>query len=91
MATLEELRDETRRIDQQLLELITRRTALGEEMAELKRQRGAELYDEAHIREVLKTAKEWAKRSGLDAKALQEVFNLLIEMRMERELRKASK
>lgn len=91
MATLPEIREETRKIDQQLLDLITRRTLLGDQISELKRQSGKELYDEGHIEEVLKTAKEWARKHDLDPKALQEVFNTLIEMRMEKELRKAAR
>lgn len=91
MPTLQEIREETRKIDQQLLELIARRTALGDQIAELKRQSGKELYDEGHIEEVLRSAKEWARKHDLDPKALQEVFNALIEMRMEKELRRAAR
>ncbi len=91
MPTLQEIREETRNIDRQLLELIARRTAFGDQIAELKRQSGRELYDEGHIEEVLQSAKQWAREHNLDPKALQEVFNTLIEMRMQRELRKAAR
>lgn len=86
MATLQELRDETRRIDEQLLELIGRRTAMGHAIAELKRQKGMELYDEEHIREVLQMARDAAKRHRLHSKSLQQIFDILIEMRMHQEL-----
>ncbi|MEM3086125.1 MAG: chorismate mutase [Halobacteria archaeon] len=86
MATLEELREETRRIDRQLLELIAKRTTMGHTIVELKRQKGMELYDEAHIREVLQMARDYAKKNRLHSKSLQQIFDILIEMRMHQEL-----
>lgn len=86
MPTLEELREETRRIDQQLLELIAKRTAMGHAITELKRQSGKELYDEAHIREVMQMARDYAKKNRLHSKSLQQIFDILIGMRMHQEL-----
>lgn len=86
MPTLEELREETRRIDQQLLELIAKRTAMSHAITELKRKSGKELYDEGHIREVLQMVRDYAKKNRLHSKSLQQIFDILIEMRMHQEL-----
>jgi chorismate mutase len=88
METLEDVRSETRKIDDQLIELIIRRTELGEKTIELKRKQKIELYDERHILEVLRRAEEEAKRKGIDPKLLKKIFEILIEMRMMKELRK---
>jgi len=88
METLEDVRSETRKIDDQLIELIIRRTELGEKTIELKRKQKIELYDERHILEVLRRAEEEAKRKGIDPKLLKKIFEILIEMRMTKELRK---
>ena len=88
METLEDIRSETRKIDDQLIELIFKRTELGEKALELKRKQKLELYDEKHIFEVLRRAEDEAKKRGLDPKLLKKIFETLIEMRMTKELRK---
>ena len=88
METLEDIRSETRKIDDQLIELIFKRTELGEKALELKRKQKLELYDEKHILEVLRRAEDEAKKRGLDPKLLKKIFETLIEMRMTKELRK---
>lgn len=88
METLEDIRNETKKIDEQLIELIIMRTELGEKAIELKKRQKVELYDERRILEVLRMAEEEAKKKGIDPKLLKKIFEILIEMRMTKELRK---
>ncbi|MBI4362865.1 MAG: chorismate mutase [Euryarchaeota archaeon] len=91
MPSLQELRQETHELDEQILDLIHRRTELGRQIMDLKRQQGMELYDEAHIRDLLQWAESEARKRGISPKILKNIYSELVELRMERELREASK
>jgi chorismate mutase len=88
METLEEIRKETRKIDEEIISLIAKRTKLGEKAFELKKLQRAEIYDEKHIQEVLKMAEDAAEREGLDRNSMKKIFELMVKMRMEKQLKK---
>lgn len=80
MATLAELRDEIDRIDTDIIDLIGRRQACAGRIAHLKYTEHLPVRDEARRRAVLDRAFERAVERGVDATAVQQVFELLVDM-----------
>jgi chorismate mutase len=80
METLEELRAEIDRVDAEIIELIGRRQDCAGRMAHLKYVRGLSVRDEERRQAVLDRAFERAVERGVDATAVQQVFELLIGM-----------
>lgn len=80
MATLEELRDEIDGIDAAIIDLIGRRQDCAGRMAHLKYVGGLSVRDEERRRAVLDLAYDRAVERGVDATAVQRIFELLIAM-----------
>lgn len=87
-AELEEIRRRTDEIDAQLMDLIEERVKLGEKAFEAKMRMGMQLYNEKRIETKLKWSEQEAKRRGLDEKDVRKIFEILVGMRMRRELRR---
>lgn len=85
MATLEELRDEIDRIDTEIIDLIGRRQDCAGRIAHQKYVEHQPVRDEERRRAVLDRAFERAVERGVDATAVQQVFELLIGMSEERQ------
>jgi chorismate mutase len=80
MATLEELRNEIDRIDAEIIDLIGRRQDCAGRIAHLKYVEHLPVRDEARRQTVIDRAFERAVERGVDATAVQQVFELLVGM-----------
>jgi chorismate mutase len=85
MATLEELRDEVDGIDAEIVELIGRRQDCAGRIARLKYAGRQPVRDEARRRAVLDRAYDRAVERGVDATAVQQIFELLVAMSESRQ------
>lgn len=78
--SLEELRDEIRSIDHEIVELIAQRTYVADSIAEVKRERGLPTTDESQEEAVMERAGANAKNFDVDANLVKAIFRLLIEL-----------
>ncbi|WP_417750437.1 chorismate mutase [Salinibaculum salinum] len=78
--TLDELRDEIRGIDRELVELIARRTYVADTIAQVKDEQGLPTTDEQQEQAVMDRAGENAERFDVDANLVKAIFRLLIEL-----------
>lgn len=78
--TLEQLRDEIKTIDREMVELIAQRTYVAESIASVKRERGLPTTDESQEQQVMDRAGENAARFDVDANLVKAIFRLLIEI-----------
>lgn len=78
--TLDELRDEIRGIDRELVELIARRTYVADTIAQVKDQQGLPTTDEKQEQAVMDRAGQNAERFDVDANLVKAIFRLLIEL-----------
>jgi chorismate mutase len=78
--TLDELRDEIRDIDRDIVELIARRTYVADTIAEVKAEQGLPTTDEQQEQAVMDRAGENARRFDVDANLVKAIFRLLIEL-----------
>jgi chorismate mutase len=77
---LDELREEIRTIDQEIVELIAQRTYVADSIAEVKRQQGLPTTDESQEEAVMERAGENAEQFDVDANLVKAIFRLLIEL-----------
>jgi chorismate mutase len=77
---LDELRDEIRNIDQEIVELIAQRTYVAESIAAVKRQKGLPTTDESQEQAVMERAGANAEQFDVDANLVKAIFRLLIEL-----------
>lgn len=78
--TLDELRDEIRGIDRELVELIARRTYVADTIAQVKDEQGLPTTDKQQEQAVMDRAGENAQRFDVDANLVKAIFRLLIEL-----------
>jgi len=78
--SLDELREEIRSIDRELVELIARRTYVADTIAAVKDQRGLPTTDEEQERRVMERAGANAEQFDVDANLVKAIFRLLIEL-----------
>ncbi len=78
--SLEELREEIQGIDQELVELIARRTYVAYTIAEVKEEHGLPTVDEDQEQRVMDRAGRNAERFDVDANLVKAIFRLLIEL-----------
>jgi chorismate mutase len=78
--TLDELRDEIRGIDRELVELIARRTYVADTIAQVKDEEGLPTTDEKQEQAVMDRAGENAEQFDVDANLVKAIFRLLIEL-----------
>ena len=77
---LDELREEIRGIDHDLVELIARRTYVADTIAEVKAEKDLPTTDEEQEQRVMDRAGENARRYDVDANLVKAIFRLLIEL-----------
>ena len=82
---LKDVRAEIQKIDDQIIELIAKRTGLAEKVLDAKKRGRVEINDEEQNRAVLKRAVEAATERGMDAGAVKRIYEVLIEMSIERQ------
>ncbi|WP_436935913.1 chorismate mutase [Halovenus marina] len=78
--SLEELREEIRDIDHEIVELIARRTYVADTIAEVKATRDLPTTDEQQEQRVMDRAGENAEQFDVDANLVKAIFRLLIEL-----------
>ncbi|MFB6166550.1 MAG: chorismate mutase [Haloarculaceae archaeon] len=77
---LDELREEIREIDHDIVELIAQRTYVAEAIADVKEQQGLPTTDEEQEQAVMDRAGENAEQFDVDANLVKAIFRLLIEL-----------
>jgi chorismate mutase len=77
---LDELRAEIAEIDEDLVELIARRTYVADTIAQVKSERDLPTTDEKQEQAVMDRAAENAERFDVDANLVKAIFRLLIEL-----------
>jgi len=78
--SLDELREEIRTIDREIVEKIAQRTYVADTIAEVKAEQGLPTTDEAQEQAVMDRAGENAERFDVDANLVKATFRLLIEL-----------
>lgn len=78
--TLDELREEIRTIDREIVESIAQRTYVAETIADVKREQGLPTTDESQEQRVMDRAGENAQRFDVDDNLVKAMFRLLIEL-----------
>jgi len=78
--SLDELREEIRTIDRDIVELIAQRTYVAEAIAEVKDEQGLPTTDEEQEQAVMDRAGENAEQFDVDSNLVKAVFRLLIEL-----------
>ncbi|MBS3760365.1 MAG: chorismate mutase [Halodesulfurarchaeum sp.] len=78
--SLEDLREEIRMIDRDIVELIARRTYVADTIAEVKAEQGLPTTDESQEQAVMDRAGSNAEQFGVEANLVKAIFRLLIEL-----------
>ena len=78
--SLDELREEIRTIDREIVEKIAQRTYVADTIAQVKEEQGLPTTDESQEQAVMDRAGENAKRFDVDANLVKATFRLLIEL-----------
>ena len=82
---LREVRARIEKLDHQILGLIEQRTALAKDVLEAKKAMGKPINDEEQNRIVLDRVANAATEKGLDGESVKRVFEILIQMNIERQ------
>ncbi len=83
--TLEKVRGEISRVDDELLRLMARRMELASRVLEEKRKMGLPISDDRQNALVLKRAMERATELNIDPAGVKEIFTILIRMSIDRQ------
>jgi chorismate mutase len=78
--SLDELREEIRSIDREIVEQIAQRTYVAETIAQVKEERGLPTTDEEQEQAVMDRAGENAEQFDVDSNLVKAIFRLLIEL-----------
>ncbi|WP_254531280.1 chorismate mutase [Natrinema gelatinilyticum] len=78
--TLDELREEIRAIDQEIVELIAQRTYVADTIAAVKDEQELPTTDERQEQQVMDRAGDNAEQFDVDANLVKAIFRLLIEL-----------
>ena len=78
--TLDELREEIRSIDRELVELIARRTYVADTIADVKAAHDLPTTDETQEQAVMDRAGDNAQQFEVDSNLVKAIFRLLIEL-----------
>jgi len=78
--SLDELRDEIRAIDREIVEKIAQRTYVADTIAQVKDEKGLPTTDETQEQAVMDRAGENAEQFDVDANLVKAMFRLLIEL-----------
>lgn len=83
--TLEHIRMDIARVDDDIIRLLARRMELAELVLEEKKRLGLPINDDRQNALVLKRAMEKATELNIDTAAVREVFSILIRMSIDRQ------
>jgi len=82
---LKEVRAKIEKIDAQMLNLIEQRTALAKDVLDAKKAEGKPINDVDQNHVVLSRVANSATERGLDGDAVKRIFEILIQMNIERQ------
>lgn len=82
---LKEIRAKIEKLDAQILNLIEQRTALAKDVLDAKKALGMPINDVEQNRVVLDRVANAATERGLDRESVKRVFEILIQMNIERQ------
>ncbi len=85
MSELESVRKEIEEIDREILALIDRRVDMAERVLESKRINGTSINDQKQNEVVISRALNTATELNLDLGSIKAIFEILIEMSIERQ------
>ncbi len=83
--SLEDLRADVQKVDQEIIRLIDERVRLAEDIFEAKKALEVKIEDPNQEKLVMKRALDNATELGLDASAIKEIFATLIRMCLEKQ------
>jgi chorismate mutase len=83
--SLEDLRTDVQKVDQEIIRLIDERVRLAEDIFEAKKALGVKIKDPNQEKLVMKRALDNSTELGLDAGAIKEIFATLIRMSLEKQ------
>lgn len=83
--SIEEIRDEVRKVDLEILRLLARRMDLVGLILEEKKRQGLAINDDRQNELVLKRAMEKALELNLDVAAVKDIFQAIIDMSISRQ------
>ena len=82
---IEDVREEIREIDEQIIKLVVMRGNLAEKILDAKKVNKIKINDEEQKKTVLKRVGKAARENNLDENAIREIFKILIEMNTKRQ------
>jgi len=83
--SIEDVREEIRKIDDVIIQMIADRVNLAEKVLKAKKMDNLEINDEKQNEIVLKRVEESAVKNGLDVDIVREIFVKLIEMNIKKQ------
>lgn len=83
--TIENVRQEIENIDRELVELIAKRVEFADDILKYKHQANLPINDDTQNNVVIDRAVSIATERGLDSTVVKQIFNLLIQMNIERQ------
>lgn len=83
--SIEDVREEIRKIDDVIIQMIADRVNLAEKVLKAKKMDNLEINDEKQNEIVLKRVVESAVKNGLDVDIVREIFVKLIEMNIKKQ------
>lgn len=83
--SIEEIRDEVRKVDLEILRLLAKRMDLVGLILEEKKRQGLAINDDRQNELVLKRAMEKALELNLDVAAVKDIFQAIIDMSISRQ------
>ncbi|WP_091932031.1 chorismate mutase [Methanolobus profundi] len=85
MSTINEVRQEIRLIDSEIMQLIHKRVGMAAKVLEAKKKEAININDPSQNTVVLDRAADAAVELNLDVSAVKEIFKILITMNIERQ------
>ncbi|HIH39989.1 MAG TPA: chorismate mutase [Halobacteria archaeon] len=85
MPSIEDVREEIKKIDDVIIQMIADRVNLAEKVLKAKKMDNLEINDEKQNEIVLKRVEESAVKNGLDVDIVREIFVKLIEMNIKKQ------
>ena len=82
---LKEIRIKIEKIDAHIIDLIEQRTGLAKDVLEAKKAEGKSINDVEQNKVVLERVSNLATERGLDGEEVKRIFEILIQMNIERQ------
>jgi len=83
--SIDEVREEIRKIDDEIIQLIADRVKLAEKVLMAKKKNNLDINDERQNEIVLKRVEDLAVKNDLDVSLVKDIFEKLIEMNIKKQ------